>query len=451
VREGDLFFALAGETRDGHDFVGQALAAGAWGAVVNREIDLPHDSTIVQVPDTLQALQQLSVAVRRKSDATVVAVTGSAGKTTTKEMIAHILGSQYNVLKSEASYNNHLGVPLTLLAIEPSHSHVVSEIGTNGIGEIDSLARLVGPHIGVITNVGLAHIGNFGTQDKIAAEKLSLFRHVTPQGTCIINGDDERLSSLACSESAGKRLIRVGFERQNVLRADQVNYGETGTSGIIICKGEVNHFSIRATGKHFVYAALLSIAVALETGIDMKKAIDSMETFDPSPGRSSISRLRPGLLVVDDSYNASPDAMFAALELLAVLPSPVKIAVLGEMRELGEKSVNLHQLVGEKVALVATHLITVGLGGHAVKAAACTRGLDVNRIWSAESARHALEITSSIVESAANGDCAILVKGSRLTHMERVPLGLSGVSVRCGLDICSLYINCRKCPKLEGC
>ncbi len=449
VRSGDLFFALPGR-RDGHDFVGQAFAAGAAGAVIARDIDVSNGATLIKVPDTLRALQALSVAVRRTSDATFVAVTGSAGKTTTKDMIAHALGSKHNTLKSQASYNNHIGVPLTLLATEASHSHVVTELGTNHVGEIDALARMVVPDIGVITNIGLAHVGNFGSQEAIASEKASLFNHVPQGGTCIINGDDSRLLALTGSLSAaGKRVVTVGFGRVNYLQAADVHYSETGTSGLIIHQGEAWPFSFTATGKHFVYALLLSVAVSLETGITVSEALDSLETFVATPGRCSVTRLRPGLLVVDDSHNASPDAMFAALDLLTALPNPVKIATLGEMKELGEKTAELHRIVGARVAAVATHLVTVGPGGGEIQASAQANGFDSNKIWSVRSAREALEITETII-GAAEDDCVVLVKGSRFTHMERVKLGLSGVTVECGLDSCSLFINCHTCPKLRS-
>ncbi|MGH3872183.1 MAG: UDP-N-acetylmuramoyl-tripeptide--D-alanyl-D-alanine ligase [Pseudonocardiaceae bacterium] len=447
VGNGDLFFALPGR-RDGHDFIAGSCAAGATGAVVTRNVDVPEGVTLVKVPDTLLALQELSVTVRRMSHAKFVAVTGSAGKTTTKDMIAHTLSRKHEVLKSRASYNNHIGVPLTLLAIAERHSHVVTELGTNHPGEIAALARMVTPDIGVITNIGFAHVGNFGSQDAIASEKASLLDHVSPGGVCILNGDDPRLFPLVDHLMAtGKRVVTVGFDRKNSLQAAEVQYSEFGTSGKVIHNGKTWPLALAVTGRHFFYAALLSVAVGLEVGIEISESIDSLESFDSTPGRCGVARPRPNLLVVDDSHNASPDAMLAGLDLLATLPGHVKIAALGEMKELGESATELHHLVGAKAAAVATHLVTVGPAGAELRASAHAHGLDPAKMWSARSARHALDITLEIA-SGTGGDCSILVKGSRFTHMERVRLGLGGVPVKCDLETCSLFINCHECPQL---
>jgi UDP-N-acetylmuramoyl-tripeptide--D-alanyl-D-alanine ligase len=444
---GGLFFALPGEGRDGHEFVLDAARRGAAGAVVARPVDgVPDGFTVVRVPDTMAALRDLGRSRRRASEAVVVAVTGSAGKTTTKNMITHVLGSRHPVLGSRGSFNNHLGVPLTLSAIEPEHEFAVAEIGTNGRGEIDALSALVEPDIGVITNVGFAHIGNFADQRELALEKTDLLRRVGPNGHWVLNGDDELLVATAGAGSAA--LTRVGFHRDNDVRAVDVTVDERGSRGSIVVGGQPLPFTLEVAGRHFVRAALLAVAVARIAGYSAREAVDALAGFTAPAGRASLLRLGPELLVLDDSYNASPDATLAGLDLLGCLGAERRAAVIGEMRELGSESARLHRLVGEKAAEVATDLITVGPATAELRAAAVERGLDPGRVWEADSAREAFLSTKKVVENAA-GTIAVLVKGARFTHMERVQLGLAGHLIGCGLDICHLYIHCSACPRLE--
>ena len=447
---GSLFVALRGETRDGHDFVNAAIRRGASGILVSQEVDVPPGVTVIETQDTSRALQDLACVLRRKYDPKIVAITGSAGKTTTKDMVAHIMQTQYTVLKSVGSYNNHLGVPMTFSSLGDIHSHVVVEIGTNNKGEIDNLAGLVRPDVGIITNIGFAHIGNFGNQDEIAAEKVRLFAHVEEGGVCIFNGDDRRLRAVAQQylNRCGKRWMSVGFDADNDLCVELTKHDETGAVGVIRYRGSVRDFSIGVPGRHFVYLALLAIAAALENGIDMRSSIEALESFSPPPGRSTLTRLRPDLIVIDDSYNASPDAVLAALNLLAELPGEVKIAVLGEMRELGQASEELHALVGVRAAAVASHLVAVGRDGKLIANAALQSGLEPFDTWAVDSARDALYLIRQIL-ARSTGESTVLVKGARFTHMERVILGLSGVAVECGLGNCKLYTNCSVCPQLE--
>lgn len=446
---GDLFFALPGVGRDGHDFVADAARRGASGAVVSRSVgDLPDGFTVVEVPDVPAALRELGRARRRASRATVVAVTGSAGKTTTKNMITHVLGARHPVLASQASFNNHLGVPLTLCAVEPEHTFVVAEIGTNARGEIDDLAALVEPDVGVITNIGFAHIGNFADQRELATEKTDLLERVRAGGDWVLNGDDELLITTAAGRRRGQTVLtRVGFRPDNDIRALDVTVDEHGSRGTIAVDGRLLPFQLGVSGHHFVRAALAAVAVARIGGDDVGEAVDALEGFTAPPGRASLLRLTPSLLVLDDSYNASPDATLAALDLLDAVRAERAVAVIGEMRELGAHSARLHRLVGAKAARTATDLITVGAAGEELRAAAVEHGLDPARVWDADSAREAYLYTRKIVDGG--GVCAILIKGSRFTHMERVHLGLSGRMIGCGLDSCHLYIHCSGCSALE--
>lgn len=452
VGDGSLFVALRGETRDGHDYVRDAIDGGAAGVLVNREVDVPPGVTVIETPDTLQALQDLAGALRRKYDPQIVAITGSAGKTTTKDMVAHVLSSKFEVLRSSGSHNNHLGVPLTLSLLGSLHSHAVVEVGTNNKGEIDKLAALVAPDTGIITNVGYAHIGNFGNQEEIAKEKLSMFDHVPLGGACIINGDDALLSAMTerSLDGSGKRCVSVGFSVRNDVWIESVELCENGTSGVIRSRytGESADLFLGVPGRHFAYSALFAIAVGIENGIGLKGSVAVLRSFVPPTGRSTLTRLRPDLAVLDDSHNASPDAVLAALTLLEELPGKVKVAVLGEMRELGQKTAELHALVGARVAAVASHLLTIGPGGDLMITAALNAGLNTSNAWSVSSARDALHLVRQILADTTD-DSVVLVKGARFTHMERVSLGLRGVKVGCALGNCRLYINCSACPQLE--
>jgi UDP-N-acetylmuramoyl-tripeptide--D-alanyl-D-alanine ligase len=463
---GEVFFAIPGPSRDGHDFVAAAIAAGAVGLVISRDLselsdpapassaDLavdPADVTVIRVPDALAALQGAASAVRQRSSAAVIAVTGSAGKTTAKTLIAHVLAAKFEVLSNRASFNNHLGVPLTLTGIQPEHSHVVAEIGTNHRGEIAHLTGLVDPDVAVITNIGLAHLGNFVDQNELAQEKTDLLRRTRSGGLWILNGDDELLTTTAAAlpGAAEARVVRVGFGPGNDLRAVDVEVDERGTRGTIEVDGEPIPFSLAAAGRHFAYAAMLAIAVGRAYGIEPTAAVEALRGVVPPSGRASLRRISDRLLVVDDSYNGSPDSMSTSLDLLGSLPGRFKVAVLGEMRELGSFSAEIHERIGRAVASNASHLITVGADTGPMRAGAAEAGLDRQRIWSAGSALEAYTLVDRLVAEAAGEDAVVLVKGSRFMHMERVYLGLAGRQVACPLSVCPLYIHCQDCPQLE--
>ncbi|MGH3856321.1 MAG: UDP-N-acetylmuramoyl-tripeptide--D-alanyl-D-alanine ligase [Pseudonocardiaceae bacterium] len=447
--EGCLFVALRGAIRDGHDYVRDAIASGAAGVLVSRGVDVPLGVTVIEAPDTLQAFQDLAGALRRQYGPRIVAITGSAGKTTTKDMVAHVLRSRFDVLASAGSHNNHLGVPLTLSSLEPAHSHAVVEIGANNKGEIAALAALAAPDIGVVTNVGYAHIGNFGSQEEIAVEKVSLFDHVSVGGVCVINGDDALLDAATerSLNGSGKRRVSVGFGAHNDVWVESVQPREDGVSGVVRHAGDSADFFVGVLGRHLVYSALLAMAIGLENGISLESGAEALRSFVPPPGRSTLMWLRPGLVLLDDSHNASPDAVLAALTLLAELPGKAKVAVLGEMRELGRHSAQLHALVGARAAAVASHLVTVGPDGELMAAAAVRGGLDAGTTWCVPSAGDALRRVRRILAGTADAS-AVLVKGARFTHMERVSLGLRGRTIGCGLANCRLYINCASCPQL---
>jgi UDP-N-acetylmuramoyl-tripeptide--D-alanyl-D-alanine ligase len=453
---GELFVAIKGAARDGHDFVDAAVSAGAAGLLVSRDVAAPAGVRVVRVPDTLAALQGIGAAVRARSGTTVVAITGSAGKTTTKTMIAQALSQKFAVQANKASFNNHLGVPLNLTAIDPGSTHVVAEIGTNHPGEIAHLAALVRPDIAVITNVGWAHIGNFTDHDALAAEKTDLLRAVGPGGALVVNGDDPQLTRIVPTLPgvADLTVIRYGFTEGNDIRAVDVTVTEDGTRGTlqVAATGQEVAFHLAVAGRHFAYAAMAATAVAARCGIDPASVAASLAVSAPPAGRASLHRQDDGLLVLDDTYNGSPDAMVSSLDLLGSLPGRVKVAVLGEMGELGQASTDLHRRVGAVAARHATHLITVGDAATALQDEARAGGLPAANAHTAASALDALTLVRRILRdrdpSVALSDVVVLAKGSRFRHMERVCLGLAGAAVTCPKDLCTLYINCATCDQL---
>ncbi|GAB3241340.1 UDP-N-acetylmuramoyl-tripeptide--D-alanyl-D-alanine ligase [Kineosporia babensis] len=454
ITGGELFVAIPGPTRDGHDFAAAAVRAGATGVLISRALaDTPEladlDATVIRVPDTLIALQEAARHARGRSTASVVAVTGSAGKTTAKTLIAQVLTAKFEILANKASFNNHLGVPLTLAQIEPGHSHVISEIGTNHPGEIGHLAGLVGPDVALVTNVGFAHLGNFADQQELALEKTDIFNHTRPGGTWIVNGDDELLTrtTLALPGAAQATVVRVGFEAGNDLRAVDVEVDEHGTRGVIEVDGQSLPFSIAAAGRHFGYAVMLAVAVGRVYGIAPSESIEALRGVQPPAGRASLRRVDDQLLMIDDSYNGSPDAMIGSLDLLAALPGQVKVAVLGQMGELGDFSHELHTRVGHKAASSVTDLITVGPNAAPLQAGAVEKGLAAEQVHTAGSAMEAFEQVKAVLQDH-DGTAVVLAKGARAMHMERVYLGLAGHTVACALTSCPLYINCADCPKL---
>ena len=335
-------------------------------------------------------------------------------------------------------------------SLATAHSHAVIEIGTNNKGEVGALAALAAPDVGVVTNVGYAHIGNFGGQEEIAVEKVSLFDHVPVGGACVINGDDALLDAVAqrALRGSSRRRVSVGFDAHHDVWVDSVEPRENGMSGVVRHAGKAASFFVGVRGRHFVYSALFAIAVGLENGIDLASGAEALRSFVPPQGRSTLIWLRPDVVLLDDSHNASPDAVLAALSLLAELPGKTKVAVLGEMRELGRWGARLHALVGASAAAVASHVVTVGPGGELIAAAAVDGGVDARNTWCVPRAGDALHLVRRILAGTTEAS-AVLVKGARFTHLERVSLGLRGRQIGCGLANCQLYINCSSCSALE--
>ncbi len=407
---GDLFFALRGERADGHDFVAAALAAGAAGAVVERPLEAPLNAAVFQVSDTLQALQRLAAYWRRRHDVGVIAVTGSVGKTTCKELIASVLARRHRVLKSEANINTEIGIPLTLLGLTPQHERAVLELGMYAPGDIALLAKIAAPRIGVVTNVGPVHLERLGSMGAIAAAKAELVEALPPDGVAVLNGDDARVAAMAVRTRA--QAVLYGLSSQCHVRAGELDgHGLEGISFRLIFGRDSVRVRCPLPGKHHVYPALAAAAVALQEGFTLNEIADALAEarFDlrlrvlPGPN---------GCTLIDDTYNASPASMLAALDLLSELPGR-RVALLGDMRELGDAEEAGHRRVGERAAAVCDLVFVIGERARPLAAAAAAGLRETHFLNSKEEAIERLR------RETRTGD-HLLIKASRALALEDV-------------------------------
>lgn len=405
LQPGDLYIAIRGERFDGHDFVSEAFAKGAAAAVVDHETGI--ENTIV-VPDTIEALQELAIAWRSQLHMRLVAVTGSAGKTTTKDIIAALLRSKLKVEKTEGNLNNHIGLPLSLLRMKPADAAVI-EIGMNHAGEIRALAAIARPDIAVVTNVGFAHIENFDSIEGIALAKRELVESLDQSGIAVLNADDPRV--LAFGQSHAGKTVTFGLSPVADVRATDVQLHESGSrfrvAGVSF---ETNLF-----GLHGVRNILAGIAVGQLFGIPPADLTGAVRTLSPGKMRGERITLN-GITIFNDCYNSNPDAAKMMLDVLRDTPAQRRIAVLGEMLELGRWAEPLHRDVGN-YAVECGITVLVGIRGAAshMVDAAMKAGLAENAAYFFSDPSDA---GRKVREIAQPGD-AILFKGSRGTRVEK--------------------------------
>ena len=351
VQAGELFFAVKGERLDGHDFVEHALAQDAVAAVVRKDQVARYavKTRLLAVDDTLAALQKLAAAVRRLWGKPLIGVTGSAGKTTTKEAIAHLLSTRLRVLKSEGNFNNHFGLPLTLLKLQPEHEVAVIEMGMSHAGEISALAKIAQPNIGVVTNVGPVHLEFFESVAAIARAKYELIASLPVGGTAVLNADDEYVSQFG-RDFHGK-VVTYGLRPTADVHAENVEVrGAEGSVFDLVVGGCREHVALRLVGAHSIYNALAAIAVALERGITPSDAALALATLSPADKRGQVVKVG-NITVVNDCYNSNPKALESMVEALAAMPARRHIVVAGEMLELGPAAEELHRQAGRHVAV----------------------------------------------------------------------------------------------------
>ncbi len=340
VCPGEIFLALKGETFDGHAFVSKAFKRGAIAAIVNQDSDVAReadrfDQPILPVLDTLQAYQAIARWWRHQCSAKIIAVTGSVGKTTTKELIAAVLAQHGSVLKTQANYNNEIGVPKTLLQLEPTHHFAVVEMGMRAAGEIAELTQIAQPDVAVITNVGTAHIGRLGSEEAIALAKCELLADLSIDSIAVLNGDDERLMRVAKAVWTGTCItfgVENGTMTGQLLSPDSLTVENT-------------EFLLPLPGRHNALNFMAALAVARALELDWTKASKNLSIQLPT-GRAQRHWLTPDILALDETYNAGVESMTAALHLLKETPGTRHVAVLGTMKELGDRSIELHHRVG---------------------------------------------------------------------------------------------------------
>ena len=410
VQPGDLFIALPGEHRHGHEFIADAISHGATGVIAQRQPpDLPREVSFFQVDDALAALQRLATYWRGKHRVKVVGITGSVGKTTCKELTAAVLSSGYQVLKSEANLNTEIGLPLTLLQLRPEHERVVLEMGMYGLGEIRLLCQIARPQIGVVTNVGPVHLERLGTLEAIAQAKAELVESLPSDGWAILNADDPQVAAMA--ERTSARVALFGESPQCSVRGTVLSTsGLEGISFRLTCDDQSADVSAPLPGRHNLYNALAAAAVGLADGLSVQEVAAAVATADVPLRLRAVSGPQ-GSTILDDTYNASPTSMLAALDLLAELPGR-RLALLGDMLELGSFEEEGHRLVGDRAARTTNVLYTLGERGRIIGEAAQAAGhQDVRFLASKEKAAPAIRQTLS------EGD-HLLVKASRVMALE---------------------------------
>ena len=409
VSAGQLFIPLTGERFDGHAYIGSALSSGAAGCLTARtpETLLPG-KLYVQVADTRLALKALAAWYRSRFTLPVVQITGSAGKTTTKEMVAAVLSRRYDTLKTQANFNNDIGTPLTLLGLAPQHQAAVIETGMNHFGEIRYLGEMVRPDIAVITNVGDAHIENLGnTRQGILRAKCEIFQHLSPDGIAVLNGDDPLLNTVALPQT----ILRCGRgENCNVRVTDVDDRGIEGIACTVTTARASYRLTAASPGSFMIYPMAMAAAIGEALGLTGEEIAAGVAAYVPTGSRMHLIRLPEGRLLIDDCYNANPQAMEEALKLLAVTPARRRAAVLGDMGELGELTVSAHRAIGVLTGeLHLDSVIAIGEKARDIASAA------PNARWYAS-----VDDAMPVIRAAFTEGTAVLVKASHAMHFENI-------------------------------
>ena len=408
VQPGQLFIPLVGERFDGHAYISKALDGGAAGCLTAAapETLLPG-KLYIQVADTRLALKALASWYRNKFDLPVVQVTGSAGKTTTKEMIASVLSQRYNTLRTEGNFNNDIGAPLTLLRLMPEHQAAVIETGMNHFGEIRYLGEMVRPDIAVITNVGDAHIENLGnTRQGILQAKCEIFENLTPEGVAVLNGDDELLNTVTLPQT----ILRCGVGDGCGVRVTDIDdRGLEGVACTVTIEGEHYRLTTSAPGRYMIYPMAMAAAIGRRLGLTGEEIAAGVAAYTTVGSRMHLIRLPGERLVIDDCYNANPQSMAEGLRMLAASPAQHRVAVLGDMGELGQLTAQAHRDMGALTRRLGLTAVAVGEKMHALTET------DPQAQWFAT-----VEKAMPAIRQLFTPGTAVLVKASHAMHFERI-------------------------------
>lgn len=428
VKDGDIFLGIKGENFDGNLYFKEALKNGAKVCILQKEsikdkIDKSaiekeySDRTIVIVEDTIKALQELATYKRSLYNIPVIGITGSVGKTSTKDIIASVMSKKYNVLKTLGNYNNQIGLPLTILRLK-DHDAMVVEMGMSELGEISNLTKIARPTVAVITNVGTAHIGNLGSRENILKAKLEILEGLQENGTLIINNDNDMLHDWNKNNHNNKfNVVTFGLENKSDIMAKDVKTSENGSTYKIDINNKTYNVNVSVGGAHFVLNSLCAIAVGNLFNIKMEDILQGTANFELTKRRMEIHKNKMGATIINDCYNANYDSMKAALDYLGNISTNRRIAVLGDMLELGEFSKMLHEKVGEEVVKNKIDiLLTVGNMSKYISKKAQEEGLRKDKIYVCKNNEEAIEILENKIQE---GD-AILLKASNGMNFQEI-------------------------------
>jgi len=405
-----LFVPIVGENHDAHDYIGSAFENGASAVITHRDIPAREGKNIIRVMDTRTALGDIARYYKEKYNLPTVAVTGSVGKTTAKDMISSVLTMKYNTVKTQGNYNNDIGLPLTVFRLERKHEAVVLEMGMSHFGEIHYLASIAKPDIAVITNIGMSHIENLGSRENIYRSKMQICDFFDESGVLIVNGDDDFLSK----KRADIKTVTFGVKNKDcdVLAENIEDLGIDGSRFTVSIGGEKYEISVKIAGIHNVYNALAAVCVGRQMGIPAKDIADGISNFQPTSRRMEVKHFG-GITVIDDCYNAAPDSIKAALTVLGSIKSGRKLAVLGDVLEMGDFAEDALYKIGENMKDIDM-LITVGNNAHFIAKGAKAKGFEDTKSF--ETVDEAIDF---LKENALDGD-NILVKASHAMHFEKI-------------------------------
>lgn len=422
LKDGDVYIGIKGENFDGNSLYKEAFEKGAKLCILNQEMkekiekeDQEKDKTILFVEDTMQALGKIAEYKRSLYSIPVVAITGSVGKTSTKDMIGSVIAQKYKVHKTQGNYNNAIGLPLTILGLKDEEVLVV-EMGMNHFGEIDYLTNIAKPTIAVITNIGTSHIGNLGSRENILKAKLEILNGLQDKGTIIINQDNDLLQKWA-KEDGKYHKLTYGIEEKSDVMAEDIKIQETESKFKIKEANKTYEIEVPISGKHFIYNSLSAIAVGKILEIPMEQIIKGIKDFKLTNKRMDIQTIEEEITVINDSYNASYDSMKASLEYMHKLAGKRKIAILGDMLELGKFAKQLHQKVGEEVVKNEVDLlITVGPLAHYIAEEAIEKGMKEQQVIEFLTNK---EVVFYLKQNMKKGDI-ILLKASNALNFTQI-------------------------------
>lgn len=421
INPGDVYIGIKGEKFDGSSFFEKALENGAKVCILeNTEIpetikEKYKDRTIIEVTNTIEALQKIAKYKRSLYDIPVIAVTGSVGKTSTKDILASVISKKYKVLKTEGNLNNHIGLPLTILKLK-DHTAMVVEMGMNALGEIRTLTNIAKPTICVITNVGTSHIGKLGSRENILKAKLEILEGMDKTGTLVINNDNDMLNEWNKTNNT-YNVITFGIDNMSNVMGSDIKLKEFSSEFVAKTDGKKLNVKVLVGGKHFVYNGLCAIAVGNLLGITDEKILDGILEFELTKNRMDVHKNSNNVIIINDCYNANYDSMKAAIEYLSRINADRKIAVLGDMLELGDYSKELHEKIGEIVASnKIDYLVTVGKEAKNILKKAVDNGVKSENTFNFNTNEEAIRLLKKMLKS---GD-AVLLKASNSMRFNEI-------------------------------